>query len=182
MKFVYPIKDPQKIIALKNLLKTRKGRDYMLFMMGIHSGLRISDLLSLKVEDVLNQHRITIREQKTGKTKSFPLASIIKDDLTLYLSGRTTGWLFPSRQNGGEPITRQMAYYFLSKAAKDVGISDPIGTHTLRKTFAYWAYKRGTSLELIQKILNHASPSVTLRYIGITQEQIDDVYEKLRFK
>ena len=73
MKFVYPIKDPQKIIALKNLLKTRKGRDYMLFMMGIHSGLRISDLLSLKVEDVLNQHRITIREQKTGKTKSFPL-------------------------------------------------------------------------------------------------------------
>ena len=74
-----------------------------------------------------------------------------------------------------------MAYYILNRGAKAVGIKEPIGTHTLRKTFAYWAYKQGTSLELIQKILNHSSASVTLRYIGITQDQIDAVYENMKF-
>ena len=74
-----------------------------------------------------------------------------------------------------------MAYCILNKGAQAVGIKEPIGTHTLRKTFAYWAYKQGTSLELIQKILNHSSANVTLRYIGITQEQIDDVYRKMEF-
>jgi len=57
-----------------------------------------------------------------------------------------------------------------------VGITEAIGTHTLRKTFGYWAYKDGKDLSLIQKLLNHASPAVTLAYIGITQDELDDVY------
>lgn len=60
-----------------------------------------------------------------------------------------------------------------------MGITDQIGTHTLRKTFGYWVYKEGKDITLIQKLLNHASPSITLAYIGITQDELDDVYLSL---
>ncbi len=181
MQFVYPIKDLEKIKQLKEYFREKNERDYILFLFGIYSGLRISDILALRVSDVRNKDRIYLREIKTGKSKSLPLAKYLQKELNCYLKSRTNEWLFPSRKGGGKPITRQMAYYVLNRGAKAVGIQDPIGTHTLRKTFAYWAYKHGTSLELIQKILNHSSPSVTLRYIGITQEQIDDVYRKMKF-
>ncbi|GMA66225.1 hypothetical protein GCM10025859_67000 [Alicyclobacillus fastidiosus] len=68
------------------------------------------------------------------------------------------------------------AWKALNNAAKVAGIKDRIGTHTLRKTFAYHAYKQGKDITLIQKLLNHSAPSVTLRYIGITQDEMDDVY------
>lgn len=51
---------------------------------------------------------------------------------------------------------------------------DNIGTHTLRKTFGYFHYKRYKDVALLQQLFNHASPSITLRYIGITQDEIDD--------
>ncbi len=60
-----------------------------------------------------------------------------------------------------------------------VGIKDRIGTHTLRKTFGYHAYKMGMDLSVIQKLLNHASPSITLSYIGITRDDLDNVYLSL---
>ena len=60
-----------------------------------------------------------------------------------------------------------------------MGITDSIGTHTLRKTFGYWAFKSGVDITRIQKLLNHSSPGVTLAYIGITQDELDDVYLNL---
>jgi len=59
------------------------------------------------------------------------------------------------------------------------GIKEPVGTHTMRKTFGYHAYKKGLDLAVIQKLLNHSSPSITLAYIGITQEDQDNVYMSL---
>ena len=182
MGFVYPIKDSSQIEALEQELRRRGERDYILFLFGIYSGLRISDILALRVEDVGTQNRIQLKEAKTGKEKSFPIAKPLRKALNQYLQGHSEKYLFPSPKKKGYPITRQQAYWIFNEAAKQVGIQESIGTHTLRKTFAYWAYKQGTSLELIQKILNHSSPSVTLRYIGITQEQIDEVYEKLSFR
>lgn len=76
-------------------------------------------------------------------------------------------------------MLRQRAYKILNDVARSVGIKEKIGTHTLRKTFGYHAYNKGYDITLIQKLFNHSSPSVTLRYIGITQEQMDDVYLSL---
>jgi site-specific recombinase XerD len=84
-----------------------------------------------------------------------------------------------SSQKGGKAISRQHAYYILNQAAKSVGISERIGTHSVRKTFGYFAYKQGIDLAMIQKLLNHSSQSETLRYIGITQEQMNDIVLKL---
>ncbi|BBB89687.1 site-specific integrase [Methylomusa anaerophila] len=180
MELVEPIRNKKQITALKNYLRGQNLRDYLLFVLGINSGLRISDLLKLTVEDVKLQDRITIREQKTGKMKDFPLSETCKKAIHEYLktTNLTDGYLFTSRK-GKNPITRVQAYRILSEAAKTVGITEPIGTHTLRKTFGYHAYINGTDVTRIQKLLNHSAPNITLSYIGITKEELDNIYISL---
>jgi len=187
MKEVEPIKDKKQLENMKRYLKGNNLRDWLLFVLGINSGLRISDLLKLTIEDVAGQDRISIKETKTGKTKDFPLSDNCKKAVNEYLKSTniTTGVLFPSRKANGSgntgAISRQQAYDIINKGAVEVGIITKnngvsIGTHTLRKTFGYHAYQSGFSIELIQKLLNHSAPSVTLRYIGITKQELDKVY------
>ncbi len=182
MEFVDPIRSQKQIDNMKRFLKERSLRDWLLFTIGINSGLRISDLLQLTVEDVKDESRISIREQKTGKLKDFPLSDNSKRAISEYIKSEhlENGPLFPSRKANGSrgsgAISRQQAYQIINDAAREVGIKSKVGTHTLRKTFGYHAYKQGVSLEIIQKLLNHSAPSVTLRYIGITKEELDSVY------
>lgn len=181
MEFVQPIRDKKHLENMKRYLKEKNVRDYVLFVLGINSGLRISDLLKLTIEQVKDKDRIMLREEKTGKVKDFPLGDNCKKAIKDYLKSTnlTTGVLFPSRKGTNKAISRQQAYDILNAAATAVGITDAIGTHTLRKTFGYWAYKSGVGVEVIQKLLNHSAPSVTLRYLGITQDQLDEVYVNL---
>ena len=180
IEIVEPIRDKRKIDAMKKYLKGKNVRDYVLFVMGINSGLRISDLLNLQVEDVRDKERITLREKKTGKTKDFPLSDSSRKILDDYLRTKnlTTGPLFPSRK-GAAAISRVQAYLIINEAAKAVGIKYSVGTHTLRKTFGYWAYQQGIDVTRIQQLLNHSSPGITLRYIGITKEELDNIYINL---
>jgi len=180
MEIVEPIRNKKQIESLKRYLRGQNIRDYLLFVLGINSGLRISDLLKLTIEDVRDQERISIREQKTGKMKDFPISETCKKAINEYLkvTNITTGALFISRK-GGKPITRVQAYRILNEGAKIIGITDSIGTHTLRKTFGYHAYVNGTDITRIQKLLNHSTPSVTLSYIGITKQELDNVYISL---
>jgi integrase len=190
MEFVQPIRERRQIEAMKRILRGNPGtglRDHCLFVLGINSGLRVSDLLALTVGEVLDskgkiRDRLTLREQKTGKAKTFPISQTAAKAIKEYLdtrkgSGREEP-LFRSRKERGH-LQRAQAYKVIRDAARAVGIEESIGTHTLRKTFGYWAYKEGKDLTLIQKLLNHGSPAVTLAYIGITQEQLDDVYLSL---
>lgn len=190
MKYVQPIRDKKQIENMKRYLKESNIRDWLLFVLGINSGLRISDLLKLTVEDVNGRDRISIKETKTGKTKDFPLSDNCKKAIIEYLKSLklTNAVLFPSRKSSGScktgAISRQQAYDVINKAAVEVGIITKnngisIGTHTLRKTFGYHAYQAGIGIEVIQKLLNHSAPSVTLRYLGITQDELDNVYINL---
>ena len=185
MEFVQPIRRKEKILAMKKVLLSNP-RDYLLFIMGINSGLRISDLLKIQVKDVIDDRGklrefFETREKKSGKAKRFPFSKNLQKALRDYLkdfAGSPDEFLFKSRK-GDKAISPQHAWYLLSQAAKTVGIKDRIGTHTLRKTFAYHAYQKGTDLSLLQNLLNHSSPSVTLRYIGITQDEMDKVVIEL---
>lgn len=185
MEFVQPIRNLKQIETIKKLLKQQNLRDYCLFVLGINSGLRISDLLKLKILDVIEKNkvkdRIRLREIKTGKYKDFPLSDNTKSAIKEYLKTRDykeNEPLFLSRKNKGF-LMRNQAYKIINDVAKSVGIKEKIGTHTLRKTFGYHAYNNGYDIALIQKLFNHSSPSVTLRYIGITQDEMDDVYLSL---
>ncbi|NUK31027.1 tyrosine-type recombinase/integrase [Parageobacillus sp. VR-IP] len=84
MNFVQPIRDPEKIEAIKQFLKERNERNYILFLIGINTGLRISDILKLKVSDVKGTH-ISIREKKTGKQKRIRITSSPKRELNWYI-------------------------------------------------------------------------------------------------
>ncbi|AIQ19087.1 integrase [Paenibacillus sp. FSL H7-0357] len=180
MEFVEPIRSKKQIDALKKYLRGQNIRDYLLFVLGINSGLRISYLLKLQVEEVYNQDRISLREQKTGKRKDFPLSDTCKKAIQEYVkaTGHKSGALFASRK-GGNPISRVHAYRILSEGASRVGIKEAVGTHTLRKSFAFHAYQSGVDITRIQKLLNHSAPSVTLAYIGITRQELDNVYFNL---
>ncbi len=188
METVQPIRDAEKINAMKKALLSdpvHGTRNHLLFVLGINSGLRISDLLSLKIGDIKNgkiRDNIIIRERKTGKGKQFPINRVSSEAIELYLNalGKADPErpLFLSRKGGG-PISRVQAWEILNNASRVVGIGESIGTHSLRKTFGYHAFKAGVGIEKLQTILNHSSPAITLRYIGITQDDIDNVYLNL---
>lgn len=189
MEFVQPIRDKKKIDTIKKILLVKNVRDYCLFTLGINSGLRISDLLKLQISDVIDENgkirnRITLREKKTNKTKDFPISDVARKAITEYLKSRRFEhdepfFLSKKKHNGKASLQRDQAYKIINNAAREIGITDKIGTHTLRKTFGYHAYKSGVAIEVIQKLFNHSTPSITLRYIGITQDDLDNVYLNL---
>ena len=189
LEFVQPIRDKKKINTIKKILLAKNIRDYCLFTLGINSGLRISDLLNLQIRNVVDENgkirdRITLREKKTSKTKDFPISDIARKAISEYLKTRKFEFdepffLSKKQNNGKAALQRDQAYKIINNAAREIGIKEKIGTHTLRKTFGYHAYQSGASIEVIQKLLNHSAPSITLRYIGITQDDLDGVYLNL---
>ena len=170
MNEVQPIKSIRDINKMKKALH---GRDRLLFIIGINTTLRISDILSLKYSDIQGDY-IILKEKKTGKSKRILINSAIKNALPSRFTD-SDEWLFPSRKGNG-PISRVQAWRILKDAADRAALNIDIGTHSMRKTAAYHAYKNGTDISLLMRVLNHGSQRETLRYIGIESEQIDDVY------
>lgn len=174
---VQPLKTKRDINKIKKVLH---GRDLLLFTIGINSTLRIGDILNLRVGDVIGDY-IDLREQKTGKLKRIKINRAIKDAVNSYVDKNAShsDWLFPSRK-GNAPISRVQSWRILNDAAKRAGLGNiRFGTHSMRKTAAYHAYKSGVELPILMRVLNHSSEKETLRYIGIESEQIDEVYENL---
>lgn len=167
---VQPIRDKQQIEQMKDELKKTGTRDYMLFFIGINTGLRVGDILELKVLDIKDKSHITIVEQKTGKNKRFFINEKLKAaiDSYIYTMSNET-YLFQSRKGTNKPISRVQAYRILNKAAKALHITE-IGTHTMRKTFGFWHYHQFSDIAILQDIFNHSSQSITLKYIGITDD------------
>lgn len=174
MQTVEPIRKKADIEQVKILLKRRRKRDYILFVLGINCGLRISDLLKLRVKDVRNKQSLVIVEQKTGKIRKIPIKDMLRCILRDYIKGKNDEqWLFKSQKGNNRPISRIQAYRIITSVCKKAGLSENFGTHTLRKTFGYHFYQMTKDVALLQNILNHSSPKVTLRYIGINQDIIE---------
>jgi integrase len=173
MQFVQPIRDPEKIEQMKEVLLTRSKRDWFIFVFGINTGLRIGDILRLKVKDIRNRTHVSLIEGKTRKKKWVPINADLKRIIDEYTEGmKDSDPLFPSyrtKQNLG----RVQVYRILNWAADQCGLEE-IGTHTLRKTFGYHFYQKTHDVAMLQNIFNHAYPSLTMRYIGINQDMIDD--------
>lgn len=114
-------------------------------------------------------------DEKTGETQRFYLNKQVEETIINYLQTvefKQSDYLFKSKKDN-LPITRQQAYRIINVAAKEAGIEGNVGTHTLRKTFGYHAYKKGVAISIIMSILQHHSKSETLRYIGIEKTEED---------
>jgi integrase len=176
MNVVEPIRNRKEIRKVETTL-ARNMRDLLFFVMGTNSGLRISDILGLNVGDVKNKAHIEITEKKTGKHKRFPVNSKLQPLIAGFVNGRSSDEpLFLTRFNNR--LNRVQAYTIINQACREAGITCRVGTHTLRKTFGYHHYQQFKDVVILQKIFNHSSPSITLRYIGIDQDKIDESYIK----
>ncbi|MBC6128088.1 tyrosine-type recombinase/integrase [Listeria booriae] len=177
MNVVEPIRNRDTITDIKRYLITKNQRDYILFFLGINVGLRISDLLTLKVKSIRGDH-ISLREKKTSKNKKILIPREVKKALDIYvLDMEDEDFLFPSRKGINKPITRVTAYRIL----KDLEIMfslERVGTHTLRKTFGYHFYTQFKDVAALQKIFNHRDQRETLIYIGIQQDELDQKMSK----
>lgn len=181
LNFVQPIRNRETIADIKRYLLTKNQRDFILFYLGINVGLRIGDLLALKVMDMKGTH-ISVKEQKTGKTKRIMVPREVKRALDKYTSDmKGHMYLFPSRNANkflyNQPMSRYAAYRVIKNIEYKFHL-DNLGTHSLRKTFGYHFYQQFKDVAALQEIYNHDDPKVTLRYIGINQDKQDSMMKK----
>lgn len=144
MNFVEPIRDAARVKDIGDWLKEKDEKYYIMYMTGIYSGLRISDILRLQVRDVKYKDKIKIREKKTGKEKIFPVNKELYDVLEVYCKGKSDyEYIVPSGRLKNAPLSRQQAYRIIREAGEAFNL-DNLGTHTMRKTFGYHFYKQRT--------------------------------------
>ena len=176
MSTVEPIRKKTDIQKIERILAKQSQRNLLLFVTGTNCGLRISDILALNVRDVRDKSYIQIIEKKTGKFEKFQINAKLKPMFQMYTKDmKADSPLFLTVF--GNRLDRVQAYRIIHSACKQAGLEDRTGTHTLRKTFGYHYYKKFKDVVMLQKIFNHTNPHVTLRYIGIEQDKIDESYK-----
>lgn len=178
---VEPIVELRDIRSIKKLLSD-SPRDKLLFVMGINSGLRAQDLLALKVHDVRHLklgERLRLKEKKTGKENVLIVNKEIKQMLDEFLG--TDGhddahFLFKSRKGANYPLTTFAVTKMVKRWAEAINLKGNFGAHTLRKTWTFHQRKTfGVSWEVLAKRLNHSSPAITRRYLGIQEEEVEAI-------
>lgn len=190
MSTTQPIRSKAELQRFKNYFQTcsPNPRNNLLIVFGLNTALRISDILSIKWEDVFAfdkgvfRTHLLVNEQKTGKDARIYLNKNIKDALRLSMKETAPlpeNYLFSSSKCKERPISRIQAYRIIRRAAEDCGIDGTVSCHSLRKTFGYHAWKQGTSSVLLMNIYNHSSFQVTKRYLGIEQDEKDSVYKTI---
>ncbi|EMJ5875340.1 site-specific integrase [Clostridioides difficile] len=181
MNFVEPIRDLEKLENMCSYLEETNPRNNVLFSMGIYTGLRVGDILKLRIKDVHDKRFITLKESKTGKTKPIEINPVLKRILKEYTKDKNQNeFLIKSREQANKAISRVMAYKIIRKVGEMFGI-DNLGTHTMRKTFGYHYYKRTHDVVTLQKLFNHSSATITLRYIGIEQDDLNKAYRNIKY-
>lgn len=175
MTCVEPIRSLKDLKKVEKILAKQSLRDLLFFTIGTNCGLRISDILALNVGDVRGKKYIQLIEKKTKKFKKFPINIKLLPMIENFTKEKSLSEpLFVTKYKNR--LERIAAYKIICKACKEAGLEENIGTHTLRKTFGYHHYKKYRDVAMLQKIFNHSSPDVTLRYIGIEQSQIEESY------
>lgn len=188
-KTVEPIRKRSHIEKVKKNLKQKKSlRDLTLFILGISSGLRGSDLLkmvweSLVTDDGKIRNRICVEEKKTGKTNKMDLSKNTIKAIKEYWEEQgkpTEGLVFKGRK-GNEPMTIQHLHLMVNQWMQDSGVSGHFGSHTLRKTFGFFFLQAGGSLLLLCEKFSHSSGAITRRYCGITEQDIAEITKSMNF-
>ena len=199
-----PIKNVDDIYAVSEwFISKGRYRDNMLFIVGINFGLRVSDLLTLRFSHLIDEQfrfktTFPILEKKTKKTRKvkrnryITINDAVVDAVTLYLENtpgvKLSDFMFRGESNrcgkdNNKAIDRRSADRILKEAAEALGLGSNIATHTLRKTFAYHQMVMSNNdprkLLLLQKMFGHSTSAMTLDYIGITGEEIEEAYMQL---
>jgi integrase len=175
------VKTRDEISTVSLLLQKYGGDLYRdIWKVGINVSLRISDLLSIQYCDLdLENRRLRLREMKTGKNKEIRLNdTVIKIVQKRRKEFPDDKYLFQVHSNRatGKPVSRQM----VARKFKEVGetLNIALSTHSMRKTRGFAMFNDGKPIEMISKVLNHSSPSVTMSYLGITKDEVLATYDE----
>ena len=189
MATTQPIRDIKHIQAIAEyFLRRGEHRNYCLFSFGIYTALRVSDMLRLRWDDVYDFDRnrakehISVIEKKTNKSKVVAINGDLADVLAFCrkrANPRAGAFLFENARTK-RPISRVQAYRVIRAASEALALPQRVSCHSLRKTFGYHAMKAGASPAVLTALYNHSSFWVTLRYLGITQDEFDEVYRGLK--
>jgi integrase len=174
----------QRLLAA--LHKDKKYFWEMFAVLSFCTACRVSDVLRFRWCDVLNAKQCTVCEKKTSKSRMIPfnmeVATKFRQLYRLMGEPDKSGYIFSNK--GDKPITVQFINRKL-KEFKDIYELDidNFSTHTFRKTFGRYVYDQNNhsaeSLLLLNQILNHSNLNVTKRYIGITAEEIGNVFQSI---
>jgi len=213
MSTTQPIRNKKELHNFKEFYasqaqdKVNALRNQTLIILGLNTALRISDILSLTWDDILDgkkiRKHIVIKEHKTGKENRILINKEAKEILLKYYrsqlkkakkgqekqgvqrsqkspapTGFGNSYLFPSPKKKGEHLSRYQAHRIISHAAEELHM-ERVSCHSLRKTFGYHAWKQGVQPALLMSIFNHSSWQITMRYLGITQDEKDKVFDKI---
>ena len=195
MKTTQPVRDIVELKKIKRYYREVKPnkRNFLLIICGLNTALRISDILKLRWKDVYNENllsfksHIDVKEQKTGKKTTVFINNNLKEALASFLKdiiakkGKLCNvmeqFIFIGQKSTDKPISRIQAFRIISEAAVKCLLSHKVSCHSLRKTFGYHAWKKGVSPALLTSIYNHSSYKITTRYLGIDQDDRDEVFE-----
>ncbi len=188
MRGCRPLTDEEAERVLGHFSGRDAARNRAIFVLGVLAGFRISELLSLRVRDVLHRKEIALRiavprRRMKGRRegRSVLLHPQAKFALTTWLEelrqrgnlGRDS-YVFPSRKGPNRPLGRIQAWRVLRRAFREARLTGSLGTHSLRKTFADRIYERlGNDLVLTQRALGHRDPASTVAYLSFREEEID---------
>lgn len=192
MNFVEPIRDRKKLAQIKNLLRGQGRFRDLLFTAGVNTALRISDLLQLKIGQFLDdrgyfKRHFWIHEHKRNKRYEVVINQSIREALVEYMEAypgvaeNSEHFVFFNTKTNGysEPIKQGQAWKFIISICRQVGLSGNFGTHSLRKTWGDHARMQGVDLPLIRHKLNHESIAYTKRYLGITDNELQEFAQRL---
>ena len=191
MSTTQPIRNAEQLKSFKEyyLIQKPNARNYTLIIIGLNSALRISDILGLTYGDVFDYRRkewkthIVVIEKKTGKQNRIFMNHEIRETLENYLEPNQkehSSWLFCSQKQTTHPLSRYQAYRIVKSAGLFAGLEINISCHSLRKTFGYHAWKQGIQPAILMNIYNHSAYQITKRYLGIDQDDKDEVFAKIK--
>jgi integrase len=178
---VDPIRKLKDVKAISRLLSDNP-RNLLLFTIGVNNGLRVGDLLKLKVNDVANMKvgdTLVIQESKTKKNNILVVNKAAHKALKNYLNKvkpDIEDHLFASKKAKGSSLKIETVNRLVKEWCKAINLKSNYGAHTLRKTFGYIQRTvYGVGFEVLAKRFNHSSPAITMRYLGIEDKEVHDI-------
>ncbi|MBQ5445945.1 MAG: tyrosine-type recombinase/integrase [Lachnospiraceae bacterium] len=166
MGWVAPIKDEDTLNKFENALRELDEKYYIMFELGIGTGLLLQDILKLKVSDVSNKTSIDVYIGVHSVKRTFEIPEGLQHSINNFVADKEDNdFLITGHAGSKTPLSREQAYRVFKAVGKKVGLS-ALGAQTMRKTFAWRYYKSTNDITYLQQLFNHASPAITFRYIG----------------
>jgi integrase/recombinase XerD len=157
-------------------------RDRLILLCGLGAGLRCSEIVRLRIEDIDAAGpgpQLKVQLGKGKKDRYVPLPPFLVAALARWIGDRRIGWVFPSPRKPDRPLTTRAVQYLVGRVKGLAGIVRRCSPHTLRHSYATDLLRSGADITEVQELLGHSSPNVTARYLHCDPSRLQGVVARL---